>query len=72
MDRIVEMECRFTGFVRPGERLRVDRWDTPEGYRFRATVEGRRALDAGRIQLAPGPGNDIAAALQTTKPEKGM
>ncbi|RBI71920.1 3-alpha,7-alpha,12-alpha-trihydroxy-5-beta-cholest-24-enoyl-CoA hydratase [Roseovarius sp. TE539] len=72
MDRIVEMECRFTGFVRPGERLRVDRWDTPEGYRFSATVEGRRALDAGRIRLAPGPGNDIAAALESTKLERGM
>lgn len=53
MDRITEMECRFTGIVRPGEALDVERWDDADGYRFRATVSGRRALDVGRVRLAP-------------------
>lgn len=50
-DAIRELACRFSGIVLPGDTLSIDVWDTADGWLFRARVDDRVVLDAGRIVL---------------------
>ncbi len=45
------LACRFSGIVMPGDALDLRIWDLGNGYAFDATVNGRRALDQGLLEL---------------------
>jgi len=47
------IECRFTKPVFPGEAIRIEAWDEPDGVAFRASVEARgvTVLDRGFAQF---------------------
>ena len=45
------LACRFSGIVMPGAVLDLRIWDLGNGYAFNATVNGRRALDQGLLEL---------------------
>lgn len=45
------LACRFSGIVIPGDSLDLRIWDLGHGYAFDATVNGRRALDQGLLEL---------------------
>jgi acyl dehydratase len=46
-NRIVEMDCRFTGVVFPGDTLRLEAWKEGDTVLFRAWVRERRVIDNG-------------------------
>lgn len=50
------ISARFSQPVFPGENLRLECWDEPDGLRFRVRAAGRDAvvLDAGLARLEPG------------------
>ena len=43
--------CRFSGIVMPGDSLDLRIWDLGHGYAFDATVNDRRVLDQGILEL---------------------
>ena len=45
------LACRFSGIVMPGDSLDLRIWDFGNHYAFDATVDGRRALDQGLLEL---------------------
>ena len=45
------LACRFSGIVMPGAVLDLRIWDFGNHYVFDATVDGRRALDQGLLEL---------------------
>ena len=45
------LACRFSGIVMPGAVLDLRIWDFGDHYAFEATVDGRRALDQGLLEL---------------------
>lgn len=46
-DSIIEMDCRFTGPVFPGEKLSLHVWQTGKTALFRSFVGERRVIDNG-------------------------
>jgi acyl dehydratase len=47
---VVQLACRFTGTVMPGDELAFRIWSQPDGTaRFDALVDERKVLDAGEI-----------------------
>ncbi len=49
---IVEMDCRFTGPVFPGETVSLHIWVRGSTIRFRAYVADRRVIDSGKCRFA--------------------
>lgn len=45
------LACRFSGIVMPGDALNLRIWDLGHNYAFDATVNGRRVLDHGLLEL---------------------
>lgn len=48
----IEVGCRFTGIVLPGEALTVHSWTTPDGFTFRALSDDRSqvVVDGGYLR----------------------
>ena len=50
--RIGRIGCRFSAVVYPGDRLKVQTWETETGNHFRALSADRVVLDAGSTAIA--------------------
>jgi acyl dehydratase len=49
---IRRFECRFSGIVYPGDVLEMHIWKVDKGFAFRASANGRPALNDGLIEVA--------------------
>ena len=48
---VQRLACRFSGIVMPGNSLNLRIWCLANSYAFDATVDGRRVLDQGLLEL---------------------
>lgn len=60
-NRIVEMDCRFTGAVFPGDTLRLEAWKEGDRALFRAWAGDRKVIDNGWCRFETPPGQWLRA-----------